>query len=71
MTFDPETHHRQSIRLRGYDYSQPGAYYIAICSHGKRMLFGNVVDGEMIRNASGDIVATEWSALPKHYPHVE
>ncbi|MFM7909799.1 MAG: transposase, partial [Microcystis sp.] len=33
MTFDPEKHHRRSIRLRNYDYSQPGAYFVTICTY--------------------------------------
>jgi len=60
MNYDPRKHHRRSIRFRGYDYSSPGAYFITICSHNKRFLFGNVVDGKMHRNDYGEIVQEEW-----------
>jgi REP element-mobilizing transposase RayT len=60
MNYDPQKHHRRSIRLRGYDYSSPGAYFITICSHNKQFLFGNVADGQMHRNDYGEIVQEEW-----------
>ncbi|MBI9050871.1 MAG: transposase [Anaerolineaceae bacterium] len=69
--YNPETHHRRSIRLKGYDYSQPGAYFVTICTHGKECLFGNVVGGEMCLNEMGKIVETAWFDLPEHYANVE
>jgi len=60
MKFDPEKHHRRSIRLKGYDYSKPGAYYVTICVHDRECLFGDIMDGEMHLNAYGKIVQTEW-----------
>ena len=47
MKFDPEIHHRRSIRLKGYDYTQPGAYFVTICAFHHDEIFGEVVDGEM------------------------
>ena len=52
--------HRRSIRLKGYDYTQPGAYFVTICTHGREILFGHVVDGEMALNEYGEIVREEW-----------
>ena len=43
MPFNPEEHHRRSIRLKDYDYSQPGSYFITICTHNHVNLFGNIV----------------------------
>ncbi len=60
MTFDPTRHHRRSIRLRGYDYSRPGAYFVTICAFSKQCLFGEIVDGKMRRNAIGELVHAEW-----------
>jgi putative transposase len=68
--YDPDIHHRRSIRLRGYDYSQPGMYYVTICTHGKGHLFGEVVEGEMHLNEYGKMVALDWGDLPRHYPHI-
>jgi putative transposase len=60
MEFDPEVHHRRSIRLREFDYSQPGAYFVTLCAFNKECLFGQVVDGQMRMNAMGEIVHEEW-----------
>jgi REP element-mobilizing transposase RayT len=53
-------HHRHSIRLQGYDYSQSGAYFVTICTYGKEHLFGQIVHGEMCLNEFGTIVEGEW-----------
>ena len=60
MPYDPESHHRHSIRLKGYDYSQAWAYFVTICTHNKACVFGDVVDGEMRLNEYGAIVKDEW-----------
>jgi hypothetical protein len=51
---------RRSIRLKEYDYSQAGAYFITICAFGRRCLFGDVIDSTMQLNAAGKIVSSEW-----------
>lgn len=51
--YDPQRHHRRSIRLKEYDYTQPGAYFVTICAHERAPLFGDVVDGEMRLNEMG------------------
>ncbi|MEW6028356.1 MAG: transposase [Chloroflexota bacterium] len=71
MKFDPQKHHRRSIRLKGYDYSQSGAYFVTIVVWQRECLFGEIVDGEMRLNEFGKIVQRAWFDLPKHYPHVE
>ncbi|MCD6169906.1 MAG: transposase [Candidatus Latescibacteria bacterium] len=60
MCYDPERHHRRSIRLKEYDYTQPGAYFVTICTYDRRYLFGRVVDGAMRLNLFGKIVRDEW-----------
>ncbi len=70
MKFDPEKHHRRSIRLKGYDYSQPGAYFITICTKNRKFLFGNVINGKMILNDAGQIAQKCWLEIPNHYPNV-
>ena len=63
--------HRKSIRLPGYDYSNPGYYFITICIHDRWTdFFGDVVDGEMIENHYATIVRGCWLDLPDHYPHI-
>ncbi len=71
MKYDPEKHHRRSIRLGGYDYSQPGAYFITLCTHNRQCLFGDVVNGKMVLNGYGKIVEHCWLEIPQHFEHVE
>jgi hypothetical protein len=49
--YNPHAHHRKSIRLKGYDYSQAGLYFITICCQDRICRFGNVFNGKMILNA--------------------
>ncbi|GIV55247.1 MAG: hypothetical protein KatS3mg040_0015 [Candidatus Kapaibacterium sp.] len=70
MTYDPEQHHRRSIRLPGYDYVQAGGYFITICTHDRTNMFGEVVDGEMQVNAVGEVVCEEWFRTAQIRPYV-
>jgi len=70
MRFDPERHRRRSMRPKGYDYSQAGAYFVTICTQGRACLFGEVVDGEMRLNDAGRMVVAEWERLPALFPNV-
>ena len=60
MKTNPKIQRRRSIRLRGYDYTQPGAYFVTICAHGHDWLFGKISQTEMILNKFGEIVQEEW-----------
>lgn len=60
MKYDPEKHHRRSIRLKGYDYSSAGAYFITICTYQRECLFGKIMDGAMHLSPYGKIVQEEW-----------
>ena len=64
-------HHRRSIRLRNYDYTQCGAYFVTICTEERRCIFGQVVGGEMVVNEWGQIVAEEWEQTAIIRPNVE
>ena len=70
MKYDPHKHHRRSIRLKGYDYSQAGAYFVTICVQGGVSLLGEVVDGEMVLNEAGKMVAAFWEEIAIKYPTV-
>ncbi len=71
MNYNPEKHHRRSIRLRGYDYKWEGAYYFTICCHQKRCLLGEIEDGVMHLNLIGATVKAVWDSLPRHFPLIE
>jgi len=65
------THHRQSIRLKNYDYSQSGAYFITICTHNRECILSDIVDGEIRLSRLGESVKMVWLDLTQHYRHVE
>lgn len=65
------THRRRSIRLKDYDYAQNGAYFVTLCAHERRHLFGEVVNGDVALNEWGRIVQSCWDEIPAHYPMVE
>lgn len=67
MKFNPANHHRQSIRLREYDYSRPGFYFVTVCTAQKTPLFGQVMDGVMQLNPVGQVVDSMWRELPMRY----
>ena len=71
MSFDPEVHHRRSVRLSGYDYSSRGAYFITVCAEGRRCWFGEVREEEVRLSSVGNIVQRVWLELPRKYPELE
>ena len=70
MKYNPDIHHRCSIRLRNYDYSRAGAYFVTICTQNKECLFGEIQDGVMATNEAGSIVAQRWSRLTDKFTSV-
>ncbi|MFH1077119.1 MAG: transposase [Pseudomonadota bacterium] len=70
MKYDPNNHHRRSIRLQEYDYSQTGAYFVTICTKNRECLFGNISNGTMVLNDTGRIVQKCWNEIDEHFPHI-
>lgn len=68
--YNPHIHRRRSIRLKGYDYTQKGLYFITICVRHRQYLFGNIVHGTMIHNDAGRMVENEWLKLPKRFTNI-
>ena len=71
IRYDPEKHHRRSIRLKGYDYASPGGYFITLVTEGRVCLFGEIVKGEMQYSEKGQIAYECWRAIPEHFATVE
>ena len=71
IKFDPQKHHRRSIRLKNYDYSQEGAYYVTIVTWRREFLFGEIVNQEMMLSPYGEIVQKWWEEIPVHFSNVE
>lgn len=68
MKYNPSLHHRRSIRLKGYDYAFPGAYFVTLVAHQRQCLFGQVVGEEVRLTVIGDIVEQTWLGLVKFFP---
>lgn len=62
---------RKSIRLKEYNYSGAGFYFVTICTDDKKHLFGKIVDNEMHLNAAGEAAQKCWLEIPEHYPNVK
>ncbi len=60
MKHNLDKHNRKSIRLKGYDYSQAGLYFITICVQNRAFIFGNIQNGILHLNEYGQIAFTEW-----------
>ncbi|MCQ2608929.1 MAG: transposase [Bacteroidales bacterium] len=67
----PQKHNRKSIRLKGYDYSSEGLYFITICTQNRIHQFGKIVNGKMIMNTNGEIVNRVWNELSHRFPTVK
>ena len=68
--YHPKIHHRRSIRLKGYNYSQRGAYFITICVQDRACLFGRVVNGQMELNDAGIMIDKWWQKIPDKFPDI-
>lgn len=71
MKYNPQKHHRRSIRLKGYDYSQAGMYFITICCQNRICRFGEIINNEMVLNDFGKIAHDEWIKTTELRPNVE
>lgn len=64
-------YHRRSIRLKEYDYTQPGAYFLTIVTGIRLCIFGEVLDGEVHLSQMGEIARKEWERLPNRFDHLQ
>jgi putative transposase len=71
MKYDLDKHHRRSIRLKGYDYTATGLYFITICAYQRDCLFGEIINGEMRLNDLRQRVHACWQRLPFHFSNLE
>jgi len=68
--YNPNIHHRRTIRLKGYDYSQPGGYYATIVIQNRDCVFDNIVNAKMGLNELGKFTQKCWLNIPNYFPHV-
>jgi putative transposase len=62
-----ERFHRRSVRMRGFDYTLPGAYFVTIVTHKHNCIFGKIFERKMSLNAIGVIAHECWSEIPDHF----
>ncbi len=70
MEYNSKIHHRKSIRLNGYDYSQDGVYFITIITQNKKCIFGDIINNEMRLNDIGQIVKKYWLEISNYFPNI-
>lgn len=63
-------HRRRSLRLKNYDYSREGCYFITICTEGREQLFGEILDGEMVLGNAGKLIHTLWYEMIDDFPNI-
>lgn len=71
MGYNPNIHNRKSIRLKGYDYSQAGMYFITICVQDRRCLFGKIENDEIMLNDFGIVANEQWVKLAERFTNFE
>ena len=71
MNYNPDIHRRRSIRLKGYDYSWAGTYFVTIVTQGMTCCFGDVVSDETCLNDAGRMACRVWESLPQRFPGIE
>ena len=71
MANNPALHQRKSLRLKGYDYTQVGLYFITICTQHRAHLFGNINNGEMILNDAGNMISKWYYELENKFPDIK
>ncbi len=79
--YAPQRKNRRSIRLKGYDYSRAGAYFVSVCAHNRACLFGEIADlsafghaqagRQMVLNDAGRMVEFVWGKLPVRFDRLE
>ncbi len=67
----PSKHHRHSIRVKGYDYTRTGAYFVTSCVKNRERAFGEIHNGEMRLSTLGELVKHCWTEIPQRFPNVE
>jgi REP element-mobilizing transposase RayT len=64
---NPHNQNRVSVRLKGFDYTKPGAYFITVSTFQRKCLFGEIQNGLMQSNEYGEIVYSIWEQIPEHF----
>lgn len=71
MKYNQDKHYRKSIRLKEYDYSQAGYYFVTICTHNMEHLFGEIIENHVVLNICGDIIREELLKTEQIRPNIK
>lgn len=69
--YNPQIHNRKSIRLKGYDYTRPGLYFITICVQNRKCLFGHITNGTFFPNLAGKMIERWYYQLEHKFPDIK
>lgn len=69
--YNPNIHHRRSIRWKGYDYAQAGLYFVTICVQHRECLLGKINNGELTLNDAGQMVEKWYRELENKFPDIQ
>jgi len=69
--FNPDIHHRRSIRMRSYDYATGGMYFVTVCTHERQPMFGDIADGGVRLNPAGNAIKGVIRTMPGHHPGID
>ncbi len=69
--YEAQNRRRRSLRLKGYDYTEAGAYFVTMVVQNRLCLFGGIVAEEMRLNEAGEMVRSAWESLPRRFPGIE
>jgi REP element-mobilizing transposase RayT len=70
QAFKGDIQGRRSIRLKGFDYTKQGTYFVTICTNDRNCIFGDIAEGRMVLNENGNIADYYWREIPKHFSNV-
>ncbi|MCF6775147.1 hypothetical protein L3V83_01045 [Thiotrichales bacterium 19X7-9] len=70
MPYNPDIHHRRSIRLKGYDYSSKGFYFVTICTQNRQHFFGKIINEKLYLNDAGKMISHIWQQIPEIHNHI-
>ena len=62
---------RRSMRLKPYDYSLAGYYFLTVCAQNRQCVFGEIINGKMALNEAGEMIETNWNKLPRRFPNIK
>lgn len=71
MGYDPERHHRRSIRIPGFNYAAAGWFFVTVCTHERKSILSLIENNAVNVTAFGHLTEMCWAEIPRHFPNVQ